>query len=121
MSIDRLKRACALLLAVSLFAAPRAQAQDSTSRKWPDKFMIHWNEYNLGFTTIVVGAGFLVDYATYNQDSASAARFDLERQGKIRDDRFLINGVFRTSRPMTWQTGLFYDVYASKWRVRQTI
>src|SRR5437762_1039802 len=96
---------CALLLALPPIAAARAQRPDSTTTeggvaetfgktKWPTKFFINWNEYNLRFTTFILGAAVLTDYASYNQDSASAQQFDLERQGKIRDNRFLLSGTF---------------------------
>ena len=89
--------------------------------KWPTKFHLGTNEFNLGFMTVVVGGGFLQDYASYNQDSASAAEFDLERQGIIRDSRVLLSGVLRTKRSIRWQTGIMYDWQASKWRIRQTM
>ena len=54
--------------------------------KWPTQFHLGTNEFNLGVMTIVIGAGFLQDYVSYNQDSASAAEFDLERQGYIASD-----------------------------------
>jgi len=119
MSIEGLRR---WFLALALSLPAMAQAQDPASaRQWPSQFKIDWNEYNLGFSTITLGAAVLVDYATYNQDSASASRFDLERQGKIRDSRFLFNGTLNTSRSINWSTGIMYDWAASKWRVRQTM
>lgn len=88
---------------------------------WPSGFHLGTNEFNLGFATIVVGAGFLQDYASYNQDSASASQFDLERQGKIRDSRFLFSGLLRTPRRVPWQLGLMYDWANHKWLIRQTM
>jgi phosphate-selective porin OprO/OprP len=85
---------------------------------WPSGFLIHWNEYNLGVTTFLVGAAVLTDYASYNQDSLSADEFHLKRQGKIRDSRFMLFGTLHTARPITWQTGIMYDWAASKWRIR---
>jgi len=86
--------------------------------QWPSNFMLHWNEYNLGFTTFLWGAAVLTDYASFNQDSLSAANLEVEPQGKIRDSRFMLFGRLRTERPITWQTGLMYDWAAQKWRVR---
>jgi len=97
--------------------APTAAVGDT----WPSGFHVGTNEFNLGFATIVVGAGFLQDYASYNQDSASAAQFDLERQGKIRDSRFLFSGLLRTPRRVPWQLGLMYDWSQHKWLIRQTM
>lgn len=88
---------------------------------WPTQFHLGTNEFNLGFATIVVGAGYLQDYASYNQDSASAAQFDLERQGKVRDSRFLFSGLLRTPRRVPWQLGLLYDWSQHKWLIRQTM
>ena len=97
--------------------APTRAAGDT----WPSGFHVGTNEFNLGFATIVVGAGFLQDYASYNQDSASASQFDLERQGKIRDSRFLFSGLLRTPRRVPWQLGLMYDWANHKWLIRQTM
>lgn len=88
---------------------------------WPTQFHLGTNEFNLGFATIVIGAGFLQDYVSYNQDSASAAEFDLERQGFIRDSRFLFSGMLRTPRRIPWQLGLLYDTQKSQWLIRQTM
>jgi phosphate-selective porin OprO/OprP len=86
--------------------------------EWPRKFLINWNEYNLGFTTFLWGAAILEDYASYNQDSASAAHFDLERRGIIRDSRFMFFGQLHTARPISWQSGIMYDWPTSKWKIR---
>src|SRR4051812_25210731 len=116
MNTEALRRFCTpTFLALLLPVAARGQSADSSH-----KFQIHWNEYNLGFTTIVVGASLLTDYATYNQDSVSRDQFHVVRQGKIRDSRFLVSGVFNTKRAATWQTGIMYDWPTSKWLIRQT-
>lgn len=94
-------------------SAPR-QATDA----WPKGFFINWNEYNLGFTTFLWGAAILEDYATYNQDSASAAHFDLERRGIIRDSRFMFFGRLHTRRQINWQSGLMFDWPTWKWKIR---
>ena len=31
---------------------------------WPKKFHIGTNEFNLGFTTLIIGGGYLQDYAS---------------------------------------------------------
>jgi len=93
-------------------------AADAKQERWPRRFVMHWNEYNLGFTTFLWGAALLQDYASFNQDSLSRANLEVEPQGKIRDSRFMLFGTLRTERPITWQTGLMYDWAAQKWRVR---
>jgi phosphate-selective porin OprO/OprP len=78
-------------------------------------------EWNLGFTTLHVGAGLLLDVAAYSQDSVAKEQFpDLNPQFKLRDFRFLLGGRFKTKRPFTWQAGIMYDAANSKWLVRQT-
>src|SRR5688572_10037089 len=44
--------------------------------------------FDLGFTTLTFGGGFLIDAVAYDQDSASGEQFDLTRMGKMRDARF---------------------------------
>src|SRR4051794_27221928 len=66
-------------------ASTRAATPAAAPAETSHPFLIHWNEYDLGFTTFLWGGAILTDYATYNQDSSSTAHFDLERQGKIRD------------------------------------
>jgi len=75
---------------------------------------------NLGFTTLRIGGGLLVDYIGYDQDSASREQFRLVSIGKLRDARVLLGGRFNTARPFTWQLGAMYDVPTKKWLVRQS-
>jgi phosphate-selective porin OprO/OprP len=76
---------------------------------------------NPGFTTLHIGGGLLVDYAMFDQDSASRQQFpSLPSIGKLRDARFLLGGKFKTKRPFTWQAGIMYDPLTKKWFVRQT-
>jgi phosphate-selective porin OprO/OprP len=75
----------------------------------------------LGFTTLRVGGGVLVDYIGYDQDSASREQFPaLASQGKLRDARFLFGGKFNTQRYFTWQIGVMYDATKKNWLFRQT-
>ena len=75
----------------------------------------------LGFTTLRIGAGVLVDYIGYDQDSASREQFpNLPSQGKLRDARILFGGTFNTKRPFTWQIGVMYDAAQKNWLFRQT-
>jgi phosphate-selective porin OprO and OprP len=102
-------------------ATPSATGALGDTSSWPKQFHLGTNEFNLGFTTLIIGGGYLQDYASYNQDSASAAEFDLERVGKIRDSRFILSGRFRTKRPAPWTMGIMYDWSAKKWLIRQTM
>ena len=78
-------------------------------------------EWNLGFMTLHVGAGLLLDVAAFSQDSASKAQFpNLNNQYKLRDARVLLGGRFKTKRSLTWQAGIMYDAATYKWLVRQT-
>ena len=86
----------------------------------PRRRLVHWNEYDGPITTIRLGGGFLVDYATYAQDNASREQFSLNPQVKIRDFRLLLGGRFKTKRPITWQAGFMYDGPSGSWLVRQT-
>ena len=95
--------------AESDFAAALRDTAKTAKGQWPSEFLIHWNEYNLGFTTFLWGAAFLQDYASFSQDSMGRAHLELATQGRIRDSRFMLFGRLRTERPITWQTGIMYD------------
>jgi len=86
----------------------------------PRRNLIPRPEFDWGFTTFRIGAGLLVDFATYAQDAASREQITLEPEVKVRDARLLFNGRFRTRRPITWQTGLMYDGPTDSWFLRQT-
>jgi phosphate-selective porin OprO and OprP len=86
----------------------------------PRRRLVKWNEYEGPLFTLRVGAGFLVDYATYAQDDPSKEQMDLEPGFKIRDSRFVISGRIKTKRRITYQAGLMYDGYSEEWFVRQT-
>ena len=76
---------------------------------------------NLGFTTVNISGGLLVDYIGYEQDSTSREQFPrLRSTGKLRDARILSGGRFKIKRPVTWQVGVMYDQLTSKWLFRQT-
>ncbi|MFL5447750.1 MAG: hypothetical protein ACJ8AX_04325, partial [Gemmatimonadales bacterium] len=86
----------------------------------PRRQMVKWNEYEGPLFTLRVGAGFLVDYATYEQDLASQEQRDLEPGFKIRDSRLVISGRIKTKRRLTYQAGIMYDGYTDEWFIRQT-
>jgi phosphate-selective porin OprO and OprP len=86
----------------------------------PRRRMVNWNEYEGPLFTIRVGAGFLVDYATYSQDDAAKEQIGVEPGFKIRDSRFVISGRIKTKRLLTYQAGIMYDGYTDEWFIRQT-
>ena len=78
-------------------------------------------DLNLGFTTLRIGGGLLVDYAQYDQDSLSREQFHLAPTGKLRDARILTGGrLVKIKRPVTWQIGVMYDQLTKNWLFRQT-
>ncbi len=122
---------CALLLGCLLSGQPglvHAQQQasiDTTSSSDPEdeqpkRRLVKWNQYDGPVTTARFGFGFLTDYATYKQDDQSEQQFDMERGIAVRDFRLLLNGKFKTSRPITWSIGYMYDGVDDQWRWRQT-
>ena len=82
---------------------------------------LHRPEFDLGFTTLHVGAGLLVDFSSYAQDDESRAQItNMEPGVKVRDTRLLFGGRFKTKRQFTWQAGVMYDGKTDSWFVRQT-
>lgn len=86
----------------------------------PRRSLVNRLEFDLGFTTMYLGGGLLVDVAAFSQDSASREQFDLVSIGKLRDARILTGGRFNMKRPFTWQIGVMYDAVTKKWLFRQT-
>lgn len=86
----------------------------------PRRRLVKWNEYEGPLFTLRVGAGFLVDAATYTQDDPSKEQMDLEPGLKIRDSRLIISGRIKTKRRITYQAGVMYDGNLEEWFVRQT-
>ena len=99
-------------------ALTAGEADDEPPRR---RQLLKRPEWNLGFTTLHVGAGLLLDVAAYSQDSASKEQFpDLNPEFKLRDARVLLGGRFKSKRSFTWQAGIMYDAVTNKWLVRQT-
>src|SRR5215204_7413706 len=86
----------------------------------PRRRMVNWNEYEGPLFTIRVGAGLLLDYATYAQDETGKEQISVEPGFKLRDSRLIISGRIKTKRRLTYQAGLMYDGYTEEWFVRQT-
>ena len=86
----------------------------------PARKLVNWNEFDLKFTTFRFGAGFLYDFAAFAQDAASKEQIEVHPTPKIRDDRLLFRGLFKTDRNISWSVGILYDVPTKKWLFRQT-
>src|SRR6185436_11240921 len=99
---------------INALSAGEADAEPKTRK------LIKWNEFDGKYLTFRLGGGFLVDYATYSQDSANKEQVKLEPGAKIRDARILISGRFKTKRRITYQAGFMYDAYNDDWFVRQS-
>jgi phosphate-selective porin OprO/OprP len=86
----------------------------------PQHDLVKWNHYDGDFFHIRLGGGFLYEGAAYSQNLASKEQFDLNPQTKVRDARFVIKGGFKTKRPITFSSGIMYDVPTKKFLVRET-
>jgi phosphate-selective porin OprO/OprP len=96
--------------------------QDTSSGKKKD---LPWNEFDLGFTTLKLGVGFLYEYAAFSQDEDGKAQMDsagvtLDPAFKVRDFRFLVSGRFKTKRTITWKAAFMYDGSVEEWYVRDS-
>ena len=95
---------------------------DTSSAK---KIKKSWNIFDLGFTTLRIGGGFLVDYAGYSQNEEGknqmdSAKVELKAGFKVRDSRLALSGKFNTKRTITWKAGFMYDGLQDAWFVRET-
>ena len=95
---------------------------DSSS---PKRKRIGLFNYDLRFTTLKIGGGFLVDYSTYSQDKKGkdqmdSANLELKAGFKVRDSRIALSGKFKTKRTLTWKAGFMYDGVSDSWFVRET-
>jgi len=82
-----------------------------------------WNEFDGKWASIRIGAGYLIDYGAYDQDSSSKQQMpDLESGFKMRDYRMLFRGRFKLlpGRNTTWSAGFMYDNANDQWLMRQT-
>jgi len=95
---------------------------DSTPAKKKRKIR---SNYDLGFTTLKIGGGYLVDYSAYSQDKKGkdqldSAHLELKAGFKVRDSRIALSGKFKTKRSLTWKAGFMYDGVSDSWFVRET-
>jgi phosphate-selective porin OprO/OprP len=79
-----------------------------------------WNHVDLKVITVRFGAGFLFDWATYEQDTASKEALPLEAAEKVRDFRILLKGDFPWLPRATYMIGYMYDGPTATWRWRQS-
>src|SRR4030095_16094358 len=83
-----------------------------------------WNEFDLGFTTVRIGGGYIMDFVTYSQDEEGQSQSDslkikLEPTFKTRDFRFLTSGYFR-NLPIQWKLAVMYDGNDDEWLIRES-
>jgi len=115
---------CACLL-TSFLLTPAiliGQAVDSIPES---KKPLEWNEFDLGFTTLKFGAGFLYEYAGFSQNEEGKEQMDslnlvLENKFKTRDLRFLVSGQIKSKRYISWKLGYMYDGLNEEWLFRET-
>jgi phosphate-selective porin OprO/OprP len=98
-------------------SAGEADAQEPVPRG-----LAKFNSFDLGFTTLRLGYGFLVDFASYVQDDEAKQQGIVPDSPDIgmRDFRLLFKGKFNTERPFTWTAGIMYDGGTKDWHFRQT-
>lgn len=96
-----------------------AEAGDADAVE-PKRKLVSWNEYDGPVTTLRIGAGFLVDTASYIQDEESEQQVSPHTDVGLRDFRLLFKGRFKTKRPLSWTFGYMYDGADKEWRFRQT-
>ena len=83
------------------------------------------NQFDLGFTTLKIGMGFLYEFATYAQNAegkrqSDSGAYKLEPTFRTRDFRVLVSGTFNTKRSISWRAGFMYDGQSDGWFLRET-
>jgi phosphate-selective porin OprO/OprP len=96
------------------------EAGEADAQQPAKRGLAKYNEFDLGFTTLRLGYGFLVDFATYSQDDDSKQQVAPEDSIGLRDFRLLFKGRFKTERDLTWTAGVMYDGATDDWHMRQT-
>jgi phosphate-selective porin OprO/OprP len=102
------------LLAGVAHADDEPGAEDLAPKQEP------WNQIDLKVVTVRFGAGFLYDWATYQQDAAAEAALPLSADEKVRDLRVLLKGTFPWWPRASYSIGYMYDGPTAQWRWRQT-
>lgn len=86
----------------------------------PPRPLVRWTDYEGKRATFRFGGGFLYDYAAYSQNEESKEQFALFPTRKVRDARFVLKGKLKFKRPMSWSSGIMWDVPTHKFLVRET-
>ena len=86
----------------------------------PNRKLVKWNEYDGPISTFRLGWGFLLDFATYDQNQESKQQIKMSPDVGVRDFRLLFKGKFKTKRPLSWSIGAMYDGNDKDWHFRQT-
>ena len=86
----------------------------------PQRRLVNWNEYEGPYFTARLGAGFLYDSATYDQDSTSKRQMALSPTQDVRDFRLLLKGQIKFIPHLSYTIGYMYDKAREQWRFRQT-
>jgi phosphate-selective porin OprO/OprP len=98
------------------------EAGEADAQKPVQRGLAKYNHWDLGPSTLRIGYGFLIDFASYIQDDKAKQQkivLDSPDMG-LRDFRLLFKGKFRTKRPITWTMGVMYDGGTEDWHFRQT-
>ncbi|MGH6691118.1 MAG: hypothetical protein ACREF4_10645, partial [Gammaproteobacteria bacterium] len=96
------------------------QAGEADAEEPPPRGLAKHNSFDLGFTTLRLGYGFLVDFATYSQDADAEQQVVSEPDIGLRDFRFMFKGRFKTKRDLSWTMGIMWDAGTENWHFRQT-
>lgn len=88
----------------------------------PPREFVRFNEYRGPYFTARYGAGLLLEYDAFAQDTTSKEQFVMYPAERLRDFRFILGGRIlpRMERSLTWSAGIMYDAPNHKWLVRQT-
>jgi len=95
-------------------------AGEADAQKPVKRGLAKYNEWDLGPTTFRIGYGFLVDFASYNQDDDAKQQIKATPDAGLRDFRLLFKGKLATERNITWTAGIMWDNGTDEWAFRQT-
>lgn len=96
------------------------EAGEADAEQPPSRGLAKYNQFDLGFTTLRLGYGFLVDFATYSQDDDAKQQVVADPDVGLRDFRFMFKGRFKTKRDISWTMGIMWDKGTENWHFRQT-
>ena len=83
------------------------------------------NEFNGRYSTLKVGVGYVLDYATYSGDDVFNRQLDSagvkqDANFETRDFRIMFSGALKTKRTITWKFAYMYDGENKAWLIRET-